>query len=160
MIVLGYVGNHAADSLSVRLGWAVTRLTQRGAFSRVTHVEGFYGFDGKGRALIASASLREGGVRVRYSPLDPKNWVAIDVPGWDVERSLNFIRAHAGAKYDLRGALATVFLNSHAEDRWFCNELVGASVGITSPEIFGPAQFMALALSMPGAKVSSILTAS
>lgn len=95
MIILGYVGNHAQDSLAVRLGWAATRLVQRGQFARVTHVEG----------------------------------------------------------YDTRGALATVFLSGQDADRWFCNEIVGASVGLVSPDIFGPAQFMALALSMPGARL-------
>ena len=92
MIVLAYVGNHAKDSLTARLGWNACN-------------------------------------------------------------SFKFIVERAGAKYDLRGALATVLLGSQDADRWFCNELLGASVGIVSPEIYGPAQFMALALSMPGARL-------
>lgn len=153
MIILGYVGNHAQDPLAVRLGWAATRLVQRGQFARVTHVEGYYGANAEGQAFIASASLREGGVRAKYATLDPANWLAVEVPCWDAKRSLDFILAHVGEKYDMRGAVATVFLSGQDADRWFCNEIVGASVGLISPDIFGPAQFMALALSMPGAKV-------
>lgn len=152
MIILAYVGNHAKDSLLARLGWAITRLVQRGRFQKVTHVEGYYGTR-DGRALIGSASLRDGGVRVKLTELDPANWIAVEVPTWDGEASFWFIKAHEGAKYDLRGALATVLLNGHDSTRWFCNEILGASVGLESPEIFGPAQFMALALSMPGAKL-------
>lgn len=153
MIILGYVGNHAQDSLPVRLGWAATRLVQRGQFARVTHVEGYYGANDEGQAVIASASLRDGGVRVKSAALDPANWVAIDVPCWDAKSSLDFILAHVGEKYDIRGAVATVFLSGQDADRWFCNEIVGASVGLISSDTFGPAQFMAIALSMPGARL-------
>lgn len=153
MIILGYVGNHAQDTLSARLGWAATRLVQRGQFARVTHVEGYYGANDQGQAIIASASLRDGGVRVKAADLTRVNWVAVDVPCWGAKRSLAFILPHVGEKYDLRGALATVFLSGQDDDRWFCNELLGASAGLVSPDIFGPAQFFALALSMPGARL-------
>jgi len=153
VIILGYVGNHAQDSLAVRLGWAATRLVQRGQFARVTHVEGYYGANDAGQAIIASASLRDGGVRVKSAELTRENWVAIDVPCWNAKTSLAFILPHVGEKYDLRGAVATVFLSGEDADRWFCNEILGASVGLISPDTFGPAQFMAIALSMPGAKL-------
>lgn len=153
MIILGYVGNHAQDSLAVRLGWAATRLVQRGQFARVTHVEGYYGANDQGQAVIASASLRDGGVRVKAADLVPEHWVAVEVPCWDAKRSLAFILPHVGEKYDMRGAVATIFLSGQDGDRWFCNEILGASVGLISPDIFGPAQFMALALSMPGARL-------
>lgn len=153
MIILGYVGNHARDSLAVRLGWAATRLVQRGQFARVTHVEGYYGADDQGRSIIASASLRDGGVRVKPASLTREHWLAAEVPCWDAKRSLAFILPHVGEGYDTRGALATVFLSGQDGDRWFCNEIVGASVGLISPDIFGPAQFFALALSMPGARL-------
>lgn len=155
MIVLGYIGDHAADSLSVRMGWAVTRLAQRGRFKQVTHVEGYYGTDENGRAIIASASVRDGGVRIKHTSISMENWIAIDVPSWDAKSSIAFVKSHVGKKYDMRGALATVLLSGHSDDRWFCNEIIGASVGVTSPEIFGPAQFMALAVSIPGAAIVS-----
>jgi len=155
MIVLGYVGNHAKDTLSARLGWVVTRAAQRGQFKQVTHVEGYYGLGDNGQAIIASASIRDGGVRVKSANLTRANWVAVDVPLWDARSSLEFVQYQVGKKYDTLGALATVLPVGHSEDRWFCNEIIGASVGVTSPEIFGPAQFMALALSIPGSSIIS-----
>ena len=153
MIVLGYVGSHAKDGLLARLGWAITRLVQRGAFARVTHVEAYYGKDQEGLSVIGSSSLRDGGVRIKHTRLDPNKWVAVDVPCWDAARSMVFIQDRQNSRYDWRGAVATVFLNGQDANRWFCNEIVGASVGLVSPGTFGPAQFMAVALSMPGAKL-------
>lgn len=153
MIVLGYIGNHKKDSILSRIGWAMTRLVQRGFFQNVTHVEAFYGFGDGGLAQIGSASLLDGGVRTKSVRLNEEHWIAIDVPDWDAGASLKFIQAHLWEGYDTRGALATVFLGGQDEDRWFCNEIVAASVGVVSPDIFGPAQFMSLALSMPGANI-------
>lgn len=156
MIVLGYVGNHAQDTLAVRIGWAVTRLVQRGEFRKVTHVEACFGFSESGCAHIGSSSIRDDGVRTKKVFLTREHWVAVDVPVWDAEKSLVFITEKVGGKYDTRGALATVLLGAQDGDRWFCNEIVGASVGLVSPEVFGPAQFMAIALSMPGAKIITL----
>lgn len=158
MIILGYVGDHKKDAWHVRLGWALTRLVQRGTFERVTHVEGFYGIDDKGMALIGSSSLRDGGVRTKRVKLDPENWIAVDVPAWNEKLSLAFIRAHSFEEYDKRGAIATVFMSGQDENRWFCNELVGASVGIIDPDTFKPSQFMALAVSMPQSQIIPLPT--
>jgi hypothetical protein len=47
MIVLDYIGNHSKDTIPVRLGWALTRLVQRGEYQRVTHTEAVHaGFSG------------------------------------------------------------------------------------------------------------------
>jgi hypothetical protein len=153
MIVLGYVGNHSNDTFLVRAGWAITRLVQRGEFEKVTHVEACFGFSETGCAHIGSSSLRDDGVRTKHVFLTNNHWAAIDVPVWDADKSLAFIKAQSGGKYDTRGALATVLLGAQDGARWFCNEIVGASVGLVSPEIYGPAQFMAIAASMPGAKI-------
>ena len=153
MIVIGYVGNHAQDRIVVRAGWAITRSVQRGEFRKVTHVEACFGFSESGCAHIGSASLRDGGVRPKKVYLKNENWVAIDVPTWDADKSRIFIEEHTGELYDTRGAIATALLGTQDEDRWFCNEIVGASVGLVSPEVFGPAQFMAIAASMAGARI-------
>lgn len=153
MIVLGYVGDHAQDTLLTRAGWAITRVAQRGVFEAVTHVEACFGVNSAKLAHIGSASLRDGGVRVKHAWLTEGHWIAINVPTWNTDASRQFIEARIGDKYDTRGALATVLLGGQDGARWFCNEIVGASVGLVSPEIFGPAQFMSIALSMPDAHV-------
>jgi hypothetical protein len=88
--------------------------------------------------------------------LDLNNWVAIDVPLWDANKSKEFIERLSGCKYDWLGAVATVFLGRQNKNRWFCSEVIGASVGLVSPELFGPAQLMAIAMSLPGSKITQI----
>jgi hypothetical protein len=154
MIVLGYIGDHSKDSWTVRLGWALTRLVQRGKFSKVSHVEAVHAVHANGAVDIASASVRDEGVRVKKNVrLNAEKWVAIDVPGWDVADSQDLFERTSGSQYDWRGAAssALIFLGQSGS-RWFCNEWVGYPFIVDSYAL-GPAQFMALALSMPGAKI-------
>lgn len=147
MLVALYIGDHAGDVLYVRLGWALTRLAQKGAFARVTHCEAILGVHADGTADIASSSLRDGGVRIKQGVrLDPAHWLIADVPQWDDVRSATWFFDQDGAPYDWRGALATV-LPGHASEGYFCNEAVAASAGLQTPQCFTPAQFAAICLS-------------
>lgn len=143
-----YVGAHKADSLSTRLIWQMIRFVQKGPYDRVTHVEAIHEEHDDGTVTIASASLRDGGVRSKRVKLAHKSWFVVDVPQWDVRDSKVWFARHHGAAYDSRGALATVLPGSSQRDRWFCNEAVGASVGLLAPETFGPHQFAALAITL------------
>lgn len=145
MIVIHYIGNHAADSLGVRLGWALTRICQRGQFRRVTHCEAVHQVHSDGTVTMASSSLREGGVRGKTRVrLTPGHWLVHDVPAWPVVRSIDLLQRTHGQPYDLRGAVATVLLwLGQSGSRWFCNEWV-ATPYLKSPGIFGPAQFAAI----------------
>jgi hypothetical protein len=157
MIVLGYIGDHAKDAWTVRLGWALTRLVQRGKFSRCTHVEAVHAIHANGTVDIASASVRDEGVRLKKNVrLNAEKWIAIDVPSWDVADSQVLLDKTAGSQYDWRGAAssALIFLGQ-SETRWFCNEWVGDPYIVDSYAL-GPAQFMALALSMPGARIINV----
>lgn len=155
MIILAYIGTHAQDGLAARFGWAMVRLAQIGAtWRRVTHVEAVLVARGR-HCTIASASLRDGGVRIKPdADLTPGHWIAIDVPHWSTEDAIDWFERHQGQRYDWRGALATVlWFMPHGESWWFCNEAVGAAVGVVDPHRLTPAAFVALALSMPGARV-------
>jgi hypothetical protein len=144
MLVSLYIGNHAADALYVRLGWALTRLVQKGDFDRVTHCESILGGDCNS-AVIGSSSLRDGGVRTKHDvKMDPANWLIADVPMWDAMRAAQWFADHDGEEYDERGALATVLPGHHSSIRWFCNEAVGASAGLLTPETFTPSTFAAV----------------
>ena len=112
MKVALYIGDHGADTLLVRMGCRLTRLVQKGAYGHVTHCEAIHAEHDDGTVTIASASLRDGGVRAKRVRLDPAHWWIIDVPQWDVERSSDFLAETIGMKYDLRGAIATVFLGA------------------------------------------------
>jgi hypothetical protein len=148
MKVALFVGSHAGDTLAVRTGWWLTRLAQKGKYGIVTHCEAIHAEHSDGTVTIASASLRDGGVRPKRTALTPGNWIIADVPVWEVDRSIDWFAVHDGELYDWRGALATVLPGAGVWNRWFCNEAVGASLGLEAPEIFGPHQFAAMALTL------------
>lgn len=145
MKIVHYIGNHAADTYAVRLGWWLTRRAQKGPFSEITHVEAIHEEHTDGSVTIASASLRDGGVRPKITRLNPLHWRVVDVPLWELERSVELLRRTRGQKYDWRGALATMLPGSEDAGRWFCNEWVGAPF-IEASATFCPAQFAAISL--------------
>ena len=155
MKIACYIGNHAKDGLSIRLGWAITRLVQRGRWAQVTHMEAIHAEHADGSVDIASASLREGGVRVkRQVHLAPGNWQIIDVPAWPLERSQELLQLTLGHPYDVRGAIASALpLFKPSPTRWFCNEWVAAPF-IEESWQFGPASTVALAITAGGFDVT------
>jgi hypothetical protein len=144
-----FIGNHTKDTPSVRLGWWLTRLVQKGDYRNVTHVEAILAEHEDGSVTIGSASLRDGGVRMKKCHLNPEHWDIVDVPQWDAEKANQWFIEHDGEPYDWRGAFASCMPFSWGEwDEWFCNGAVGASVGLKCPEIFGPSQFAAICHSL------------
>lgn len=149
MKIAHFVGNHAADTLAVRLGWWITRLVQRGHYKAVTHCEAILAEHADGTVTIASASVRDGGVRTKRNVrLNPAHWLIVDVPQWDVQKSIDWFAFNDCLPYDWRGAVATVLLFDHDQNGWFCNEAVGASGGLIDPQTFTPAQFAAICLTL------------
>jgi len=157
MIVLGYIGDHKKDTLSVRLGWALVRIAQcrSGTYRKVTHTELVLdGVTCRG-ATIASASIRDGGVRTKTVDLEPGNWIALEVPAWEPARGTAraWFAQHDGEGYDAIGALATrLWWLRQVIEKWFCNEADGAAVGLLDPAQYLPAQFFAIAASLPGTR--------
>ena len=147
MKVALYIGDHAADPLPVRAGWWITRRVQKGPYAGVTHCEAIHAEHADGSVTIASASLRDGGVRAKRARLNPAHWQIVDVPFWDVVRSQDFFAETNGLPYDLRGAIATAFLGSEDRTRYFCNEWVGKPF-LRASANFGPHQFAAVCLSL------------
>lgn len=148
MLVALFVGSHAKDTPSVRLGWELTRLVQKGDYKRVTHCEMILG-GSQSNAIIASSSVRDGGVRIKYGvALDPANWLIVDVPQWNSDDACAWFVEHSGTPYDWRGAWATVMPGHHRTGEWFCNEACGASVDLKTPECFTPAQFAAICFTL------------
>lgn len=149
MKVALFIGDHTKDTPGVRLGWWLTRLVQKGKYSNVTHVEAILKEWDDGSVTIASSSLRDGGIRMKRCVLTPGHWDIVDVPRWDSEVAEQWFIDHEGEPYDWRGAFATcVPVQWKQKNEWFCNEAVGASVGMNSPEIFGPSQFAAICHSL------------
>lgn len=147
MKIAFYIGNHDKDSVLVRLGWALTRLGQKGPYADVTHVEAIHQEYSNGEVLIASSSARDGGVRDKRALLTPGNWRIVDVTNWSVELSQALLAQTRGTAYDWRGAAATMLPGSQNPSKWFCNEWV-ASPYLKASGTFTPSQLMALALSL------------
>lgn len=154
MIILAYIGDHAKDTFPVRAGWWFTRMSQSGEFKQVTHTESVLKGLNYKLCTIGSSSVRDGGVRVKENiSLTKGHWIAIDVPTWDVWLAVAWFAAHAGAKYDWIGAIATrIFWLRGSLDKFFCNQSTGAPF-IKTAEQYPPCQFVAIALSMPGARI-------
>lgn len=147
MKVLLYIGNHAKDDLLSRLGWFIIRSIQSGEFKQVTHCEAILEKHTDGTYTIASSSLRDGGVRIKRTDLTKENWRCFDVPVFKVEDATEWFKEHNGSKYDVRGAVATIIPFGDSPTRWFCNEAVGAAVGLLAPEQLTPSEFAAICAS-------------
>ena len=149
MKVALYIGDHKDDTLTVRAGWALTRLVQKGEFANVTHVEAIHTEHKDGSVDIASASIREGGVSVKEKVfLNPRHWLIVEVPKWSVRESRKWFIEHNGQKYDIRGAFASALpIQWTQPNRWFCNHSI-AEPFLKSAWIFGPAQFAAIVMSI------------
>jgi hypothetical protein len=143
-----YIGDHKKDTLIGRIGWALIRYTQTGKYRHVTHVEAIHEEYPDGTVSIASASLRDGGVRRKRVKLDSKNWLIVSVRRWDVEKSISHYRFTQGYAYDWRGALATKLpALGQFKNAYFCNEHVGAPF-LRDSETFAPQQFAAICMSI------------
>ena len=147
MKVALYSGNHAGDALSVRAGWWLTRKAQKGPYAMVTHVEAVHAEHPDGSVTIASASIRDEGVRAKRVILNPLHWWIADVPAWDTARSIALLDETRGEPYDWRGALATCLPGSPSSPHGFCNAWVGYPF-LEASATFGPHQFAAIAFSL------------
>ena len=147
MLIAHYIGDHAKDGLLTRLGWALTRLTQKGPFDHVTHCEAIHHEYADGSVLIASSSLRDGGVRAKQLYLNKEHWMIVDVPAWPVEASEQLLDRTKGQRYDLHGALATQLPGSPQAGRWFCNQWVACPY-LPAAATFGPHHLAAITLSL------------
>jgi hypothetical protein len=142
-----YIGDHSNDSLVTRLGWYLTQLVQKGPYGNVTHVEAIHYEYPDGSTLIASSSVRDGGVRSKQVRLDPTHWMIVDVPQWKAKLSSDLLQRTRGQPYDWRGAAATCLPGRENGSSWFCNEWVSFPY-LKSASNFGPHQLAAICLSI------------
>lgn len=147
MLVAHYIGDHKGDTLLARTGWYVTRRTQKGRFGYVTHTEAIHDLHPDGSVTIASASLRDKGVRPKTTYLNPEHWLIADVDEWHVQASRDLLVKTKGMQYDWRGAWATRMPGSENPDQWFCNEWV-AYPYLRAAATFGPHHLAAITFSI------------
>jgi hypothetical protein len=159
VIVLGYIGRHKGDGFRPWLGWALIRAGQVGrTWRRVTHTEIVLGGTWDS-ATIGSASLIDGGVRVKRDVrLTPGNWIAVEVPDGKLRSTalaVGWFDRNAGQPYDWRGAVGSVLYGfGHRSGGWFCNEACGAAMRQTDPQKHPPAAFIAWCFDIGGVDVT------
>lgn len=89
----------------------------------------------------ASSSFLDGGVRFKRIEFDPEHWDIIDCLG-DEDAARAWFDAHEGDGYDVLGLIGFVWRRStHERGKWFCNEAIGAALGIPDPWRFEPVTF-------------------
>lgn len=79
-----------------------------------------------------SASIRDGGVRVKTMPLPAAKWDLIQMESTsEAHERLQRVWAETrGQGYDLRGALGIAFGLPQNRRRWFCSEWGAAALGL------------------------------
>lgn len=98
-------------------------------------------------AVCYSASFTDGGVRRKVMELAPDHWdlVSIQVTADEAWRAERWFFEHLGDGYDLAGLVGFVWGPwAHRSDKWFCNEAVGAALGLPDPWRFDPNALAAL----------------
>lgn len=150
MLVACYIGDHAKDGLLTRAGWALTRAVQKGKYRQVTHTEAILVEHEDGTVDIGSASLRDGGVRIkRKVRLNPDHWLIADVSQWDVDAAHDWFIEHYGERYDIRGAFVSWLPIMWQRWReWFCSESIADAVDMKTPSLYGPALLADVAFSL------------
>ncbi|MCH2164102.1 MAG: hypothetical protein MK098_05555 [Marinovum sp.] len=90
-------------------------------------------------APCLSSSGRDGGVREKPILLKSDSWDLVQLK-IAPEKPVQFIRDRIGARYDYRGILFSqvLALGRHSESRWFCSEIVAASLGLDHPHRLSP----------------------
>lgn len=152
MKVAHYIGDHAKDGYMTRLGWSLTRLAQKGEFGTVTHAEAIHTEHSDGSVTIASASLRDNGVRSKRVVLDPEHWIISDIHEWKVEDSKALLARTDRQPYNWRGAIALFLPGTPIKGTWFCNQWVSEPY-LKASATFSPSQLAAICFSI-GADVT------
>jgi hypothetical protein len=162
MLTAWYIGDHKEDGQAARLGVLAIRFGQIGQkWGRVTHCEAIL-MGPWHCATIASASLRDGGVRIKTTDLNPAHWIILDVPVWDVVSVAAWFERRAGTPYSTIGAMssASMLIGAvlklcgvvvSALDMW-CSRALGDAAGVGGAEDMSVSELMALAMALPGTR--------
>ena len=91
-----------------------------------------------------SASVRDGGVRLKTMPLPAEKWDLIALPDGVQERLPGLWQATQGQSYDLPGALGIAFRLPENCRRWFCSEWCAQAIGLPESWRFSPNDLAAI----------------
>ena len=107
----------------------------RGPYS---HCELVTGVDAYGYSECISASLTDGGVRLKHMRLNPAHWDLIEVGG-DVRAAHYWLDMHESDGYDTLGLLGFVWRRqTGTKTKWFCSEAIAEMLGMKESWRFDP----------------------
>lgn len=94
---------------------------------------------GNGQYNCYSASIRDGGVRLKTMPLPADKWDLIPVNQQDAYIDvLNYFAQTRGKPYDFIGACGVVLGIKGSLKKWFCSEWCAAALGVQYPDRYSP----------------------
>ena len=94
---------------------------------------------GNGQYNCYSASIRDGGVRLKTMPLPAYKWDLIPVKQQDAYIDvLNYFAQTRGKPYDFIGACGVVLGIKGSLKKWFCSEWCAAALGVQYPDRYSP----------------------
>jgi hypothetical protein len=108
--------------------------------SQFSHVEIVISRDGD-KAVLFSASARDGGVRKATREWVPEQWEVVSVRHRISPLDLAlFMRDEIGAGYDYAGLFGSQLFASgwQSKRRWFCSEICAAILGLPEPQRYSP----------------------
>ena len=117
----------------------LTRILTRGRYSHCEIAIRLAGQDSEPQYECYSASLRDGGVRMKTMPLPSAKWDLIPLDDAVLHaHTVGLYLRTAGQGYDLPGAFGVVFGLPENRRRWFCSEWVGKALGLAESWRFSP----------------------
>ena len=135
-----YKGNrsgkwYSPSVLQARLGdWLIRTFTR----SSYSHCE-IAVVVGNNQYNCYSASLRDGGVRLKTMPLPADKWDLIPIRQTNAYAdTLNYFGRTQGEGYDFIGACGVILGIKGSLKKWFCSEWCAAALGVQYPDRYSP----------------------
>lgn len=100
--------------------------------------------------MCASSSFLDHGVRFKRIDITSEDYDVLDVPNIDEAKVRQWFVDHLGQKYDVIGLLSPLTPIHETKYKWFCNESIGAAMGIPEPWRFTPNSFACVCEAMGG----------
>lgn len=152
---LGVLGGDVCDPRFIYVAFykGRTRLTNRVISwwlgSPYSHVELILGIDQIGRAVCASSSMMDDGVRIKHIALHPEHWDVLPVYVDDAElvlaRAWDWLDLHNSEQYDYRGLTSFVIRKfGHDPAKSTCATAVAGMLGVADSSVFEPRNLHAL----------------
>ena len=142
----GHRGGTGWRVWAARFTDGLTRILTRGRYSHCEIAIRLAGQSSEPQYECYSASLRDGGVRLKTMPLPGNKWDLIDLSTDPLlaARLFTVWQLTRTKPYDLTGAFGVVFKFRENPQRWFCSEWCAEVLGLPDSWRFSPNDLAAI----------------